>query len=93
MQVLKQEILKRVTFEDFFIIYLPELEHLRLVVLLRSICLPLATWTSWTSVITASALAVVTTWTVAVLAAWTSVASWLAFSLNVSLRLLDKYPA
>ena len=73
------------------------LEHLWLVVLLLwSVSLTVATWTSWASVIAAWATVVVTTWTAVVVATvvvvttWTSISAWLALRLNVSLRLLEE---
>ena len=71
------------------------LEHLRLVVLLRSWSLvAVTTRASWTSVVTAwtsVSSAVIAAWaTVTLLTAWTSVSAWLALRLNITLRLLDE---
>lgn len=70
------------------------LEHFRFVVLLVVFCWTFATWTSWTSVVTAWASVVITTWPAVVAAVvvstWASVSAWLALWLYISLRLLKE---
>ena len=70
------------------------LEHFRLVVLLWSISLTVATWASWTSVIAAWTTVVVTTRTAVVatvvVTTWASVSAWLALRLDITLRLLEE---
>ena len=75
------------------------LEHFWLVVLLvLSRCLvAVTTWTSWASVIaawtTVTTSALITAATLTVILARTSVTTWLALWLNVSLRLVEESSA
>ena len=70
------------------------LEHFWLIVLLVILGRTLAAWTAWTSVVTAWATVVITTWTAViatvVVTAWASVSAWLALRLDITLWLLDK---
>ena len=70
------------------------LEHLRLVVLLRSFCRALATWTSWTAVVTAWTSVVIATWTTVItaviLTTWAALRAWTTLRLDISLRLFNE---